>query len=273
MKIHQGNFTRIPNDVLDHLLSIRIPGRARQVLDVIIRKSYGWSKQWDAISLNQFSDETMMDKRVVCRALNKLVEMNLICKRGNSRSRFSKTGNEFSTEYRVNADFKTWQPLPKKRTSKRIAKVVKIMAIKNHETSSQAGITQEPAAKPAAPIPAQKITDKPDPDSEIMKQIYQTAKQLNNLNNGKRLNAYTWIEGHKKKRSHPGAMLKALTSLRDHWATTEKPWGYLEKIMAVENGNFHEQDAIRESEEIAGDFKNLAGILKAAGFAPGARAP
>ena len=273
MKIHQGNFTRIPNDVLDHLLSIRIPGRARQVLDVIIRKSYGWSKQWDAISLNQFSDETMMDKRVVCRALNKLVEMNLICKRGNSRSRFSKTGNEFSTEYRVNADFKTWQPLPKKRTSKRIAKVVKIMAIKNHETSSQAGITQEPAAKPAAPIPAQKITDKPDPDSEIMKDIYRVGKELSSLNNGKKFNPWQWVEAHKKKNSHPGAMLKALTSLKEHWSTTKKPYGYAQRIMEIENGNFHEQDAIRESEKIAGDFKNLAGILKSAGLVPDIRAP
>jgi len=131
-----------------------------------------------------------------------------------------------------------------------------------------------PETNGPAPIPSRQVANiTPSPNPEIVSEIYKVAAEIEKLRNGKRLNIYAWIKGHEKKHSHPGAMLQSLVSLRDHWNTTEKPWAYLERIISIENGNFHEQDAIRESEELNEGFQSLANILKGGGVVPGARAP
>jgi len=102
----ENGFTAIANELLEALARIRIPGEARQVLDVILRKTYGYKKTEDRISLSQFCLATGMSKTRVCQALNKLLNMKLITKKGNA------LGNS----YRINKDFDTWKPLPKKET-------------------------------------------------------------------------------------------------------------------------------------------------------------
>jgi len=46
----ENGYTRIANETMDALAKIRIPGQARQVLDFILRKTYGWNKKTDMIS-------------------------------------------------------------------------------------------------------------------------------------------------------------------------------------------------------------------------------
>ena len=50
----KDGYVAIANEIMDALAHIRIPGEARQVLDVILRKTYGWKKKEDEISLSQF---------------------------------------------------------------------------------------------------------------------------------------------------------------------------------------------------------------------------
>jgi phage replication O-like protein O len=69
---------------MEGLAFIRIPGEARQVLDVIMRLTLGWNKSEAEISLPQFSRSTGLTKVHVCRALAKLREMNLITQKGNN---------------------------------------------------------------------------------------------------------------------------------------------------------------------------------------------
>ena len=101
----ENGHVKIANDIFDALARIRISGEARQVLDVIIRKTYGFNKKEDAISLSQFSLFTGMGRNDVCRALNKLVSMNLILKKETT----------IANSYRLNKDFDTWKSLAKKR--------------------------------------------------------------------------------------------------------------------------------------------------------------
>ena len=92
--------------IIEALCRIRIPGEARQVLDVIIRKTFGFHKKEDAISLSQFCLATGLSKSHVCRALQTLKKMNLITEKGNA----------IANIYRFNKDFDSWKPLPKKIT-------------------------------------------------------------------------------------------------------------------------------------------------------------
>jgi phage replication O-like protein O len=103
-------YTRIANEMLEALAGIRISGEARQCLDVILRKTYGWNKKEDTISLSQFCLLTKMVKSRVCCSLAKLRQMNII---------ITKKGNGSGNIYRFNKDFDTWKPLPKKVTVKR----------------------------------------------------------------------------------------------------------------------------------------------------------
>ena len=96
----------IANEIFDALCHIRIPGEVMQIILVIIRKTYGWNKKEDAISLSQFCLITGMKKPNVCRAINNAVKMNLIIKKD----------NDIANKYIFNKDFDTWKPLSKKIT-------------------------------------------------------------------------------------------------------------------------------------------------------------
>ena len=101
---------------MEALARIRIPGEARQILDVILRKTYGWNKCEDVISLSQFVEMTVLSKTHVCRGVNKLLSINIITKKGNAISRFTHKGNDYDVSYGLQKDFENWHTLPKKGT-------------------------------------------------------------------------------------------------------------------------------------------------------------
>jgi len=110
------NFFMMPNEFYEALARIRIPGEARQVLDVIIRKTLGWNKKQDAISLSQFRKKTgLIDKNVI-RARKKMLKMNIIATP-------QKDTNNILI-YRLQMDYTKWKPLPKKITKAKVSKKI-----------------------------------------------------------------------------------------------------------------------------------------------------
>lgn len=103
----ENGFTKLANELLEALARIRIPGEARQVLDVILRKTYGFSKKEDVISLSQFCSSTGIKKPNVIRVLKQLQTMNLIIKNDNANPQI----------YKFNKDYSGWRPLSKKITN------------------------------------------------------------------------------------------------------------------------------------------------------------
>ena len=102
----ENGFVPIANELYEALCRTRINGEARQVLDVIIRKTYGFQKKSDCIALSQFVLYTGLPKPTVCKALNHLKEMNLITQKANG----------IANEYSIIKDYSLWNPLPKKIT-------------------------------------------------------------------------------------------------------------------------------------------------------------
>jgi phage replication O-like protein O len=102
----ENGFTATANEIMDALVRTRIPGEARQVLDFIIRKTYGYNKKEDCISLSQFELATKLHKNSICKALAKLRNMNLITQKV----------NEVANSYSFNKHYTTWKPLPKRVT-------------------------------------------------------------------------------------------------------------------------------------------------------------
>jgi phage replication O-like protein O len=94
----ENGYTRISNEILDALVKINIGGKKQQLLWLIIRKTYGFHKKQDRISLTQFSKHTEMEMRDVCRCLKQLETMKIIIKIKNNK------GNVYS----LNKDYDQW---------------------------------------------------------------------------------------------------------------------------------------------------------------------
>ncbi len=101
----ENGYCKIANIILDKIAGIRIPGEARQVLDVVIRKTYGWNKKEDIIPMKHFVEITGLSNVHVCQAIRKLKELNII---------FVTEYSNKKPMYGFNKDFETWRPLPKK---------------------------------------------------------------------------------------------------------------------------------------------------------------
>jgi phage replication O-like protein O len=138
----EDGYTAISNEVLQALARIRIPGEAAQVLLVIIRKTWGFGKKSDWISLSQFCEATGLHKPNVVRVLKLLESMNVIIKNNggskfdnggskfdnggskfdNGGSKFDNGGSKFDNggskfdmpSYGFNKDYEGWRPLLKK---------------------------------------------------------------------------------------------------------------------------------------------------------------
>ncbi len=95
------NFTKVPNEILEEIASSRAFCARTRVLAVIIRKTMGWNKKEDWISLSQFEGMTGILKRNVCRALDQLLARKIILKSEN--------------KYCLNPTAKAWQEFSKLR--------------------------------------------------------------------------------------------------------------------------------------------------------------
>ena len=74
----ENGFTKVPNEILEALAVIGLRSYEMRLVLFIIRKTYGWHKKKDWISLSQLSEGTFISKPNVCRTIRQLVSRNLI---------------------------------------------------------------------------------------------------------------------------------------------------------------------------------------------------
>lgn len=99
----ENGYTKIANELYDAIIKWRLSSYEHRVLIWIIRKTYGWNKKHDWISLSQFQKGTNIPQPHICRALKMLRQQNMIIKGGN-RNR---------TTYGIQKDYGLWIELPK----------------------------------------------------------------------------------------------------------------------------------------------------------------
>jgi phage replication O-like protein O len=102
----ENGYTRIANEIMEALIKYRIPGEQMQCLLLIIRKTYGFNKLWDAISNSQFVEFTGLNKSNICRAVRALINKNIVVKKD----------NKYVSSYCFNKRYDTWKGLSKKTT-------------------------------------------------------------------------------------------------------------------------------------------------------------
>lgn len=76
----KGEYTRIPNKILEALYSedIRFTSRQFKVLLFIIRRTYGWNKYAEYISLSSMAKAINVKRPNVCNAVSDLRKMGVL---------------------------------------------------------------------------------------------------------------------------------------------------------------------------------------------------
>jgi len=76
----ENGYTRIANEIIEHLLFAGINGSEYRIILCVIRKTYGFGKKDDFISLSQFQKNTLMNRVNVIRTIKSLVAKRLLLK-------------------------------------------------------------------------------------------------------------------------------------------------------------------------------------------------
>ncbi len=105
----ENGYTAIANEIMEALIKYPIAATQMQCLLMILRKTYGYNKKTDAISLSQFEKFTNLDRRHIHRAVKELQKKNII----KVIKRSAKNGTKKTTEYRFNKVYTSWVFVPK----------------------------------------------------------------------------------------------------------------------------------------------------------------
>ena len=119
------NFLQVPNVVIDELLP-DLTGAELKCYLVVIRKTKGWNKESDNISISQFMKATGLSNSAVIKACESLVQYGLLVKENGARN----TG-----VYAVNSYSKITHEESSQVTCEKSSPVKKVHSI--HEESSQ----------------------------------------------------------------------------------------------------------------------------------------
>jgi phage replication O-like protein O len=125
----ENGYTKIANEIVEHLCSYRLAGQEWQVLWFIIRKTYGFKKKKDMIALSQFSEATGIDRRKIPALLNSLVAKNIILKTVTNK------GDTEAIFYGIQKDYEKWQVSPKKVTAPKVSPK-KVQSVPNNGVKS-----------------------------------------------------------------------------------------------------------------------------------------
>jgi phage replication O-like protein O len=141
-------YVPLPSSVYEAFARTQFSGHERRVLDVIIRKTLGWNKLSDVVSMSQFVNATGLTKSEVCHAVDKLKKRNVIGRV------VVKIHNAPLARYSFNQEFGEWHSLEKtttleKSTKKPLEKSTHtISTLKETTTTSLGSKSQTKEQKP-----------------------------------------------------------------------------------------------------------------------------
>ncbi len=97
--VNRSKFTMIPNEFLEAVCRVNLSEYQSRIFWFLVRKTLGYRKDWDWISLGQFQVGTHLDRSNIHRTLKGLEARNMV---GTDRT------NPKKPRYQVNQDISTW---------------------------------------------------------------------------------------------------------------------------------------------------------------------
>lgn len=124
------NYTKIENQLLEKLCVMGLSGTALSCALILLRKTNGFGKEQDGISLSQFANLTGKDKRTIVRSLKELQLMSIVTLVSSGKSR------KQVNIYKINKILMEWRLVTK------VSPVKKPTSDKSVTTSSDISVTQ-----------------------------------------------------------------------------------------------------------------------------------
>lgn len=142
LQVETGHFTRIVNPLIEQLIKIPFKGCELAMVIFIIRKTYGYQKAQDAISLTQFEEGTGRSRQTIVTALKNLQLVNVVrlVKKGTSKKQ--------SNIWAINKYYDTWKlvnmaRLVKRRHSTSLTEPLQLVYPPRHTKERQKKYTKE----------------------------------------------------------------------------------------------------------------------------------
>ena len=165
----ENGYVRLANELVEKLASTKLGGREFRLLCVVIRKTYGYSKKEDWISLSQMADMANLDKANCSRLVDALVKRQILTTRKRGHDRL----------LGINTQIYQWQetkPASKKGVIKNDNKVVKNdnkQCQKRQQTrendNHNRNINNKDNLKDSVPTPAETTPVQPKKKSKSLK--------------------------------------------------------------------------------------------------------
>jgi len=97
----ENGYTRIANELIEQLASRDLSGRELRLLLVVMRKTWGWGKRRDRISLGQITKLTGIGRQHVATVVGRLVERQYV-------KRFLPGSERGMRAYEIQKDYDLW---------------------------------------------------------------------------------------------------------------------------------------------------------------------
>jgi len=104
-ELPNDKYVLIPNEFIEAIYRQYLRPNESKVLWFVLRKTWGWQKRTDFISLRQFSKELGISKDIACRALSRLKRRRIVDQLANKT-------------YAIQTDISLWRDEPKKSRRK-----------------------------------------------------------------------------------------------------------------------------------------------------------
>ncbi len=76
----EDGFTRIANLILEALAMARLNGMQKGICMFLFRRTYGWNRSEDAITLSEFAEACGSSRSYISRQITELIRKNIICR-------------------------------------------------------------------------------------------------------------------------------------------------------------------------------------------------
>jgi len=106
----ENGYTPIANEIVEAMMRVNFSPHEMRILLFLFRKTYGWKKKSDRLSLSQFARGTGIDRRHVHRAIKNLSAKKVIT--------VTRTGDRKALTYRFQKDYSLWKLSPVQMTEK-----------------------------------------------------------------------------------------------------------------------------------------------------------
>jgi len=105
----ENGYTAIANEIIEKLAKLNLTSSQWQVLMFILRKTYGWHKKEDNISLTQIEEGTNLSRPTVCFAIKELVKQALLVKSSGLLNKKKKRINRYGFQ----KNYEKWTSRPR----------------------------------------------------------------------------------------------------------------------------------------------------------------